>query len=73
MDVYEQLPTKFLIDLYYGILKNIENGSLSKNMYYELGLMHLVASHRGLKLCRPADYEQIITQRDLDEFIQFCG
>lgn len=73
MNVYEQLPTNFLIDLYYGILKNIESGSLSKNMYYELGLMSLVASQRGLKLCRPADYEQIVTQRDFDEFIQSCG
>ncbi|KKK36904.1 hypothetical protein WQ57_16850 [Mesobacillus campisalis] len=53
------------------IVKNIEKGLLSKNMYYELGLMISVASQRGITLGKPCDFEQVIDQEDLEEFIHF--
>ena len=39
MNFYEKLPSDFLINFYNEIIKNIEKGILSKNMYYELGLI----------------------------------
>ena len=70
MDFYEKLPTDFLIDFYHEIMKNIEKGLLTKNMYYELGLIILVASQRGIALGKPCDFEQIVDQKTLDDFIQ---
>ena len=48
MDFYEKLPIDFLIDFYDEIIKNIEKGLLTKNMYYELSLIISVASQRGI-------------------------
>jgi hypothetical protein len=72
MDFYEKLPTDFLIDFYDEIMKNIEKGILTKNLYYELGLMIAVASQRGITLGQPYDLEQSVDQKDLDDFIQFA-
>ena len=71
MDFHERLPTDFLIDFYHEIMKNIEKGLLTKNMYYELGLIISVASQRGITLGKPCDFEQIVNQKTLDNFIQF--
>jgi hypothetical protein len=71
MEFYEKLPTDFLIAFYHEVVKNIENGILSKNMYYELGLMISVASQRGITLGKPCNFEQVTDQEDLDEFIRF--
>ena len=71
MDFYEKLPADFLIDFYYEIMKNIEKGLLTKNMYYELGLIISVASQRGIALGKPYDFEQILDQKTLEGFIQF--
>lgn len=71
MEFYEKLPTDFLIAFYQEVVKNIEKGILSKNMYYELGLMISVASQRGITLGKPCDFEQVIDQEDLDGFIHF--
>jgi hypothetical protein len=62
MNYYRTLPTDFIIDFYYEMIKNIEKGILTKNMYYELGLMFAVASQRGITLERPIDFEQIVNQ-----------
>ena len=71
MDFHERLPTDFLIDFYHEIMKNIEKGLLTKNMYFELGLIISVASQRGITLAKPCDFEQIVDQKTLDDFIQF--
>ncbi|MBY0149447.1 hypothetical protein [Neobacillus niacini] len=42
MNFYEKLPVEFLIRFYNEIIKNIEKGILTKNMYYELGLFLLL-------------------------------
>lgn len=60
MDFYEKLPTDFLIAFYCEIMKNIEKGILTKNMYYELGLIILVANRRGITLNKPEDFEQVV-------------
>ena len=70
MDLYEKLPTDFLITFYHEIMKNIEKGNLTKNMYYELGLIISVASQRGITLGQPYDYTQIVDQQTLNDFIQ---
>lgn len=71
MDFYEKLPTDFLITFYHEIMKNIEKGILTKNMYYELGLIISVASQRGITLGqKPCDFKQIVDQQTLDDFIQ---
>ena len=71
MDFYEKLPADFLIDFYHEVKKNIEKGLLTKNMYYELGLIISVASQRGITLGKPCDFEQIADQKNLEDFIQF--
>lgn len=71
VDFYEKLPTDFLIAFYNEMMKNIEKGLLTKNMYYELGLMISAASRRGLTLEKPYDFEQIVDQEALDNFILF--
>ena len=63
MDFYEKLPIDFLIDFYDEIIKNIEKGLLTKNMYYELSLIISVASQRGITLGKPCDFEQIVIRR----------
>ena len=73
MNFYEKLPTDFLIAFYDEIVKNIERGLLTKNMYYELGLLIFVARQRGITLEQPSDFEQIIDQKALDEYIQFTS
>ena len=70
MDFYDKLPTDFLITFYHEIMKNIEKGILTKNMYYELGLIISVASQRGITLAQPCDFEQIVDKKTLDDFIQ---
>ena len=72
MDFYEKLPTDFLIAFYDEMMKNIEKGLLTKNMYYELGLIISVASQRGISLGQPCDFEEIVDQPDLDQFIQLA-
>lgn len=71
LHIYEKLPADFLIAFYNEILKNIKKGILTKNMYYELGLIISVASQRGIIIEKPCDFEQIIDQDDLDRFIHF--
>jgi hypothetical protein len=72
MDFYEKLPTDFLIAFYDEMMKNIEKGLLTKKMYYELGLIISVARHRGITLEQPYDFEQIVDQKNLDDFIQLA-
>lgn len=69
VDFYEKLPTDFLIAFYDEMMKNIQKGLLSKNMYFELGLIISVASQRGITLGQPCDFEQIVDQKKLDHFI----
>ena len=47
MILYEKLPSDILISFYDEVLKNINKGILTKNMYYELGIIISVASQRG--------------------------
>jgi hypothetical protein len=72
VDFYEKLPTGFLLAFYDEMMKNIEKGLLTKNMYYELGLIISVASRRGITLGQPCDFEQIVEQKDLSDFIQLA-
>jgi hypothetical protein len=73
MNFYEKLPTDFLIAFYREMMKNIEKGLLTKNMYYELGLIISVASQRGITLGKPFDFDQVVDQQALDEFIQLAS
>ena len=50
MVIYEKLPSDILISFYDEVLKNINKGILTKNMYYELGIIISVASRRGISL-----------------------
>lgn len=67
IDFYEKLPTDFLIIFYYEIMKNIENRILTKNMYYELGLIISVASQRGITLGQPCYFKQNVDLETLDD------
>jgi hypothetical protein len=70
MILYEKLPSDILISFYDEILKNIAKGILTKNMYYELGIIISVASQRGITIEEPCDFEQIVDQETLNDFIQ---
>ncbi len=52
--------------------KNINKGILTKNMYYELGLIISVASQRGITSGKLCDFEQIVDQKTLENFIKFA-
>jgi hypothetical protein len=71
MNFYEKLPNDVLSAFYYEIMRYIEKGILSKNMHYELGLMISVASQRGITLGRPCDFDQIVDQKEMEDYIQF--
>ena len=60
MNLYEKLPNNFLVDFYNEICKNIENGILTKAMYYELGLITIVLNQRGIILSKPTDFEDVV-------------
>jgi hypothetical protein len=68
VDFYEKLPSDFLIAFYDEMMKNIEKGLLTKNMYYEVGLIISVASRRGITLGQPYDFEKIVDQKELNDF-----
>lgn len=59
MNFYEKLPGDFLINFYNEINRNIEKGILTKNMYYELGLIISVLERKGITLYKPIDFEQV--------------
>ncbi|MDQ6598473.1 hypothetical protein [Bacillus salipaludis] len=67
MSLYEKLPSEFLIQFYYEVKKMISRGLVSRNMYYELGLIIAVASRRGILLEKPKDLEQHIAHELLME------
>jgi len=73
MNFYKKLPTDLLLSFYYEIAMNIKKGTLTKNMYYELGLIMSVASQRGIILRKPHDFEQIVNQKSLDHFCLLFG
>ncbi|MEH7490691.1 hypothetical protein [Neobacillus niacini] len=68
MSLYERLPNDFLIKFYNEVKKMISNGLVTKNMYYELGLIIAVASKRGIHLDKPKDFEQHVDHELLLEF-----
>lgn len=70
MEFYEKLPVEFLIRFYNEIIKNIEKGIITKNMYYELGVIISVASRRGFSLELPSDFNEVIYQQALNDLIQ---
>ncbi|WP_338470981.1 hypothetical protein R4Z10_19750 [Niallia sp. XMNu-256] len=70
MNLYEKLPTDTLIAFYHEVWRNIENGFLTKNMYYELGVMISAASQRGITLGKPSDFDYVVDQQTLDDFIK---
>ncbi|PFO07476.1 hypothetical protein COJ85_05695 [Bacillus sp. AFS076308] len=70
MNIYEKLPVEFLIRFYNEIIKNIEKGILTKNMYYELGIIISVASRRGISLDQPSDFNEVINQQALNDLSQ---
>lgn len=70
MDLYEKLPEELLISFYYEIINNIEKGILSKNMYYEIGIIIYVANRRGISLDQPADFNEVINQQALNDLLQ---
>jgi hypothetical protein len=44
-------------------MKNMSsNGLVSKNMYYELGLIIAAASKRGIQLDKPKDFDHNVDQ-----------
>ncbi|MDQ0201873.1 hypothetical protein [Neobacillus ginsengisoli] len=70
MNFYEKLPVEFLIHFYNEIIKNIEKGILTKNMYYELGIIISVANRRGISLDQPSDFNEVINQQALNDLLQ---
>lgn len=58
MSLYERLPSDFLIQFYNEVKKMCSTGLVTKNMYYELGLIMAAASKRGIQLDKPKDFEQ---------------
>ena len=69
MDFYEKLPNDVLIAFYNEINKNIEKGILTKQMYYELGLIFSVLNRRGIFLNKPIDFEDVIDHQTMENFI----
>lgn len=70
MDFYEKLPVDFLIRFYNEVRKNIEKRILTKNMYYELGIITSVANRRGIMLELPADFEEVVNEEVLKDLLQ---
>jgi hypothetical protein len=70
MDLYEKLPEELLIRFYYEIINNIEKGILTKNMYYEIGIIISVANRRGISLDQPSDFNEVINQQALNDLLQ---
>ena len=70
MDFYEKLPEELLIRFYYDIINNIEKGILTKNMYYEIGIIIYVANRRGISLDQPSDFNEVINQQALNDLVQ---
>jgi hypothetical protein len=70
LELYEKMPVEFLLRFYSEIIKNIENGILSKNMYYELGVIISVANRREICLDRPSDFYQVVNQHILNGLLQ---
>jgi hypothetical protein len=62
MSLYERLPSDFLIQFYNEMKKMSSNGLVSKNMYYELGLIIAAASKRGIQLDKPKDFDHNVDQ-----------
>ncbi|MED1469278.1 hypothetical protein [Bacillus salipaludis] len=69
MEFYEKLPVEFLIRFYNGIKNNIEKGILTKNMYYELGVIISVANRRGITLDIPVDFKEEVNENALKDLI----
>jgi len=70
MDFYEKLPEELLIRFYYDIINNIEKGILTKNMYYEIGIIISVGNRRGISLDQPSDFNEVINQQALNDLVQ---
>ncbi|MEY2195638.1 hypothetical protein AB7942_23305 [Neobacillus sp. BF23-41] len=70
MDFYEKLPEELLIRFYYEIINNIEKGILTKNMYYEIGIIISVANRRGISLDLPSDFNDVINQQAFNDLLQ---
>ena len=66
----KKYPSDFLINFYNEIIINIEKGILTKNMYYELGLIISVANRRGISLYQPSDFNKIINKQVLNDLLQ---
>ena len=60
MSLYEKLPTDFLLQLYSELWKNIDRGIITKNMYYELGLMVAASAKRGISLEEPFNFQESV-------------
>jgi hypothetical protein len=67
MSLYERLPSDFLIQFYNEMREMSSNGLVSKNMYYELGLIIAAASKRGIQLDKPKDFDHNVDQELLME------
>lgn len=65
MSFYKQLPNVLLIVFFIEINKNIEKGTLSKNMYYEIDLIKTEIKNRNIS---PKTFEQI--HRKYLQFLQ---
>ncbi|MFP5110750.1 hypothetical protein ACJ005_29445, partial [Neobacillus sp. 211] len=64
------LPEELLIRFYYEIINNIEKGILTKNMYYEIGIIISVGNRRGISLDQPSDFNEVINQQALNDLLQ---
>ncbi|MDR4948113.1 hypothetical protein [Neobacillus cucumis] len=69
MELYEKLPNDVLIGFYNEINKNIGKDILTKQMYYELGLIFSVLSRRGIFLNKPIDFDEVIDHQTMENFI----
>lgn len=70
MNSYKQLTDGFLMHLYEEIWRKIKKGTLSKNMYYELGIIYTIAVSREIYLELPSDFNQMVNQQVLNSLLQ---
>ncbi|TWD99369.1 hypothetical protein FB550_1074 [Neobacillus bataviensis] len=60
MSLYEKLPDDLLICFFNEVTNNIEKGILTKNTYFELGMIISVANRRGIDLIKLHDFNKIL-------------
>lgn len=62
MLLYKKLSLDTFIFFYHEMMKNMDRGLLTKNMYDELRIIIFVEKQRGMTLEKPSDFEEFVDQ-----------